>query len=129
MPNSLGYLIINELGHRGLHGAFFDYETYQVLKPIDSAVELQAFLDKEEFQTVMATDDPVWVVDGLEEANVHKLRPAEFAAYCGDLLIVAGPILLAWQLYRIMFPKYRAFPIAQANASRYGSTNPEPRES
>lgn len=101
---TLGERLIGELGRRGQRGMYFDYNGYQSLKLVEDVDKMQAFLDGRGYESVLATDDPTWLADGLAEAAADKSPP--WWTQLDMLSIVTYPI---WLLTRIRRKK-RVFP-------------------
>ncbi len=90
MKPTLGAQLIDELGRRGLKGAYFDYASYQSLRDFNAVAEVQALLERAGFADVLARDDPAWIADGLEESLAYRKEPwlwVEWFPHIGVFLI------------------------------------------
>lgn len=107
LTTTLGEQLITELSRRGQRGMYFDYNCYQSLRLIDDVNKMQAFLDSHGCQSVLATNDPIWLADGLAEAAADKSPP--WWTQLDLLSVVTYPV---WLLTRIrrkkrVFPQHR----------------------
>ncbi|QDU57366.1 hypothetical protein [Aeoliella mucimassa] len=104
MSTHLGNSLLEELSHRGLRGMYFDYAGYQALRSLATVEQVQQFLDTNGYASVLATEDPVWIADGLEEAKEDQAIPWSAAFDIASFIVF--PL---WLLGRLR-PKRRVFP-------------------
>lgn len=83
---------------------YFDYNSYQLLRDISTVDQMQIFLDQRGFESVLASNDPQWIADGLAEAVEDRTPP-----WWATIDIITLIVLPLWLLTRI--PKRsRVFP-------------------
>lgn len=114
--STLGLAVVAELSHRGLLGRYFDYAGYNELKSLSTVHEVQSFFNAKGFASVLVKDDPVWIVDGLEEDEADK-QPPEIMQH--EFSVLAYPL---WLLTRLR-KKRRVFPVKKKNKNRYLPTS------
>jgi hypothetical protein len=80
----LGLKIISELGRRGQRGMYFNYLGYRKLRGISTLRELRNLLNAYHFEVVPESDDPRYVVDGIEILEQEKGRQAKWVTVLLD---------------------------------------------
>ena len=94
---SLGARLIAEFGNRRIVGSYFTYQQYQELRAVHTKDEMRAFLREYGFSQVIIANDPVWLADGIQEAQADKGMPWWTQDWLG---LITVPIWLAWRALR-----------------------------
>jgi hypothetical protein len=106
MPSTLGSQLVEELGRRGLCGAYFKYDEYKQLHGICTVGEMQAFFDANGFESVLACEDAGLLADGLGEASSDTIPPWwSQLPYIGEILWLIWITIKFFRRKRRMFPR------------------------